>query len=618
MFSALLLLSAVVVHTNGCTMIAVGKNATVDGSTLIAHTDDAGGGAADIRLVRVPAQQYPAGSQRPVYDFNGGYPRLVSMERGPHYKPVDGQQVMKPLGFIPQVNYTYAYFDQDYGMMNEVQLAIGESTCAAKTVGWPSDKPYGYNMFGIAELSKVALERCDSAQCAVQTMGDLAVKYGFYSEDSGSPLAPGYVNAAETVGIADKYGETWVFHVMTGENNASAIWAAKRVPDDHVAVVANGFVIRHLNLSDNANYLASPNIASLAREMGWWNPETDGEFDFTAAYGMTPPGPLFPLYTGRRIWRVFDLIAPSLHLDSTLGSHPAIPTYPFSVRPDLKINARQVMNILMDHYEGTEYDMTQGIAAGPFGVPVRYDGPSKNVTGGWERAISMFRTMFSFVLQSRGDLNDAVGGIAWYAHASPHGSVYVPFSCAQDIVPESYLKGKESEFSTDSAWWAFSFVNNWSYLRYNIISKDIKTEQQRLQDLTFEHVEMIRAQATTLNISGIQDRSNAMASQIVKDWWALAWKLVSKFTDGYILTGEAPDEMIAPGYPKPWLEATSFSKWPGQSYHPPDHQHENVVHGPSFLYGVLMTLVVLTLVILLAGLYGKYKKRSIYHKLSDV
>ena len=48
-----LLVAALVAATtvDGCTLIAVGKNATTDGSTMIAHTDDAGGGAADIRLV---------------------------------------------------------------------------------------------------------------------------------------------------------------------------------------------------------------------------------------------------------------------------------------------------------------------------------------------------------------------------------------------------------------------------------------------------------------------------------------------------------------------------------------------------------------------------------------
>jgi hypothetical protein len=97
---------------------------------------------------------------------------------------------------------------------------------------WGNNLPYGYNMFGIAELTKIALERCATARCAVQTMGTLAEEYGFYSEDSGDPSAPLYFLSAESAAVADKR-EVWLFHVLTGPNNSSAIWAAIRVPDDH-------------------------------------------------------------------------------------------------------------------------------------------------------------------------------------------------------------------------------------------------------------------------------------------------------------------------------------------------------------------------------------------------
>ncbi|KAG9411188.1 hypothetical protein AC1031_022082 [Aphanomyces cochlioides] len=126
--------SAFLAGIEACTVIGVTNKATQDGSSLLAHTDDAGGGAADIRLVNVPAADHAPGSMRAVYNFAGGYPRLTSKDRGPLYAPVGDQTLQEPLGYIPQVQHTYAYFDQDYGMMNEVQLSIAESTCSAKTV----------------------------------------------------------------------------------------------------------------------------------------------------------------------------------------------------------------------------------------------------------------------------------------------------------------------------------------------------------------------------------------------------------------------------------------------------------------------------------------------------
>lgn len=64
----------------------------------------------------------------------------------------------------------------------------------------------GNQLFAIDELSKLALERCQSARCAIQTMGDLAVEYGYYC-GSASAADPKYGDASETLAIADKFGE---------------------------------------------------------------------------------------------------------------------------------------------------------------------------------------------------------------------------------------------------------------------------------------------------------------------------------------------------------------------------------------------------------------------------
>ncbi|TMW59739.1 hypothetical protein Poli38472_004808 [Pythium oligandrum] len=573
--SALLALSWQAVEA--CTVIAVGKNASSDGSIFMAHTDDAGGGAGDLRVIRVPAQDHGKDAMRAVYNFNGGFPRLVAHERGEQYAPRSfHDKVMTPIGYVPQVRHTYAYWDQDYGMMNEVQLSIGESTCGAKTVGWALDAgKHGKNLFGIAELSKVALERCDSARCAVQTMGDLAVEYGFYSEDSGDPAQPDYGDSAEALAIADKYGEVWVFHVLTGPHNTSAVWAAQRVQDNHVTALANGFTIRQLDLNQPDWYLASKNVHSFAETMGWWNSSSGLPFDFTAAYGFADKDAVGPLYTGRRIWRIFDVLAPSLKLDARLGSFSQYATYPFSVKPDELVEINDVMELLRDHYEGTPYDLTKGIAAGPFGAPVRWSGNAQGVPGGWERPISMYRTLFSFVLQVRGSLPDAVGGVAWYAQDAPHGSVYVPFSCQQKRLPESYLLGKQSEFHPESAWWAFNFVNNWSLLRFSAINQDVRAEIQTLQQDAFSKREKWEHEALSKKDSDaaaayLEEESNSFATQVVKHWWALAWRLVAKYSDGYVTTGEAADEMKSPGYPAWWLKTSEFAAWPGDSFAPRD------------------------------------------------
>jgi dipeptidase len=49
----------------------------------------------------------------------------------------------------------------------------------------------------------------------------------------------------EALSVADTK-EAWIFHVCPDDTGASAIWAAQRVPDGHIAVVANDFVIKEV------------------------------------------------------------------------------------------------------------------------------------------------------------------------------------------------------------------------------------------------------------------------------------------------------------------------------------------------------------------------------------
>lgn len=60
---------------------------------------------------------------------------------------------------------------------------------------------------------------------------------------SNPPLSLQYIQAGEALTVSDP-DEAWIFHVLSDETTTSAIWAAQRVPDDHVSVVANQFIIK--------------------------------------------------------------------------------------------------------------------------------------------------------------------------------------------------------------------------------------------------------------------------------------------------------------------------------------------------------------------------------------
>jgi dipeptidase len=217
-----------------CTTMIITPGAAADGSMMVAHSDD--DELADQRIIYVPAQDYPANTMRPVVDGTQmGYPRLVCPKgeegyRGPGYE-MPGRDNTPKIGEIPQAGHTYAYFDGNYGMMNEHNLMFGECTNVAKldnavpntelhpvTEDQAARQGTHHRLFYSAELSRIALERCTGAREAVEMMGGLIDTYGYFS-------------TGETLLVADET-EAWVFEMCAlPDDEFHSAWVAQRVPD---------------------------------------------------------------------------------------------------------------------------------------------------------------------------------------------------------------------------------------------------------------------------------------------------------------------------------------------------------------------------------------------------
>ena len=103
-----------------CTIFAVGKDATTDGSTMISHTCDSN--SDDLRLWLIPSME--AGTTRDVVvsgRAGSDFSNFPEVEYGPNAKIVDSYVNEKA---------TNQYVHGMYSFMNDKGLAIGESTCA--------------------------------------------------------------------------------------------------------------------------------------------------------------------------------------------------------------------------------------------------------------------------------------------------------------------------------------------------------------------------------------------------------------------------------------------------------------------------------------------------------
>lgn len=550
-----------------CTTILVGKNATVDGSVMVAHCDD---GLGDGSMVYVPAMDHPKGAKRPVYyaqyalDFDPKWGatiahRLACKGRGPVYDRTDVPASV-PIGYIPEVPHTYAYFDGSYGIVNEYQLAMGEDTDKAKV---QPDAVAGKRLFYSSELSRVALERCKTAREAIKLMGYLIKTYGYYG-------------TGETLLVADPQ-EAWVMEMAAyDEKDPGGVWVAERIPDDSFYVSANQFRIRDV-VKGNPNMMYSSNIFSVAQKKGWWKP-SDGPLDFARVYGNGERK--YPYHALRRVWRAESLVAPSLNLPAWVDG-PFTRAYPFTVKPDKKLSVQDLFKIYRDHYEGTEFDLTKGIAAGPFGNPSRLDGSSPNVKGHFERAIDVIDCGYTYVVQCRSWLPNEVGGVTWYGANRPGTSVFMPFYVGANTLPECIQKADLLKLDRGSMWTAMNFVDNYSMLRYCDMIKDIQTVQSKFEQRFFSDQPKVEEQALTLLKNGdrqgakdlLTHYSDSIASDVLSQWWTLADSLYVKYDDGYITTPEEIGQEAF--YPDWWLKATDYQKWNKTNGYAPPEQSSN-------------------------------------------
>lgn len=569
-----------------CTSIAVGKKATKDGSTMCTYNADCA--ECDWRINKVPAQSWPLNSLRPIYLLSGAYPRQVRNDRGVTWSTNNLEENIQVraewekltdkeiIGYIPQVEHTYAIMEGLYGIMNEYQVAIGESTCASKLWAAPRGSANGKALLEASELSQIGLERAKTARDAIQVMGDLAVQYGFYSADydptkygESFPMGEG----GEALTVIDP-NEAWMFHIIPDDTGSSAIWVAQRVPDDHITVVANSFVIRKVD-PKSSDFLYSSNLWSIAKKLGWWD-ERDGLLDFKLVYS---PERYHPNYGNRRVWRVLSFAAPSLNLPIETNANGD--DYPFSVKVETLLTPEDLMRYSRDHYEGTKYSTTEGLAAGPYGDPNRFDISSNgNMTlidamqGEFPRTISLFRTSYSLIAQSRSQVPNELS-LFWFAQYAPDQSTYTPIYVASETLPLSWMRGSMHKYDPSSAWWNFCVVGNYASRFYKHAMVPVRALQKKLSDSLLNDV--IQLENQLLNLPTITYKETVIqrlttftiekGEYVSSAWRDLFPQLLTQYRDGYIISGlDQPYVTIGKMfYSEYWLRNVGFFDIKGNS-----------------------------------------------------
>ena len=528
---------------DGCTVVMVGKDASADSSTMTTHAADCS--ICDWTWRHVPAADHEPGSMRKIYHISQIKTWLpeVGLKWDMYKENYTGVE-------IPQVPHTYAYHHGVFGYMNEHQLAIAESTVGCRR---KMRNPTPSAIFDITTLTLIAVERCKTAREAIKTMGSLAEKYGYGFHDSGEMLA-----------VADP-NEVWVFEIMPvgplwtpKSGKPGAIWCAQKVPDDHVSVCPNESRIGEIDLDDPDYFMASSNVISYAIENGYYDPESGEPFSWKKAYSPTEASAASSRGTRARLWRFFDLVAPSRNFS------PDTPNmeFPFSVKPDKKLSLEDVINITRDKYQGTPFDPAEGLRAGPFSNPnyhprpVRVEGKTYNTP----RTISVNRAEYTTVTQSRDWLPDPIGGIVWLAFGAQDTSCYMPLYAGITAIPESFSIGDHWVFNRESARWAFDYVDFHTLVAYSHAIKDVKKAQIKWEKAAIDRVPAIDItakelyrQGPSLAVEFLTDYCTNNANKVIDAWWELGDRLLVKYNHLSIYDAEKRKRSNLP-YPEWWLK----------------------------------------------------------------
>ena len=477
-----------------CTNLIVTRGASTDGSNMVSYAADSHQlyGA----LYYTPAGKFKAGSMLDVYEWD----------------------TSRYLGQIAQVAQTYTTI----GNMNEHQLIIGETTYGGRH---ELEDPEGRIDYG--SLIYITLQRAKTAREAIDIIVDLANTYG-------------YASSGESFTIADKE-EVWIMELIgKGPGRKGIVWVARRIPDGYISAHANHARITTFPKNDPENCLYAEDVITFAREMGFYE-GSDEDFSFSDAYAPLD----FSAMRGceARVWSFFRRFADGMdaYEDYALGHNPAN-RMPLWVKPNRKLSPKDVFDMMRDHYEGTEFDMTVGIAAGGNELPYRWRPSSFEIDGkkGYnERAIATQQTGFWFVGQCRSWLPDEIGGLFWFAVDDAGTSPLSPFYTCINGISEHYALGNGSmlEYSPTSMFWLQNRVAQFAYLRYNHIGKEVRERVDAHELAMIDAVAAADEAALQLKPGkAVQKHLTAFsadqAASLFAKWKALDEYLLVKFIDG--------------------------------------------------------------------------------------
>ena len=393
-----------------CTTILVGKNATYDGSTLMARNEDSGAGhfCEKCFCVVKPDQQprkYVSVISKVEIELPNNPMRYTAM---PNALPDEG--VWAAAG------------------INEANVAMTATETLTSNPRVLGADPLVAGGIGEEDMVTITLPYIRSAREGVERLGALIEKYGTYE-----------ING---IGFQD-VNEVWWLESIGGRH-----WMAKRVPDDKYVVAPNQQAIDSFDFVDaygeKCDHLCAPDLKDfvvrnhLDRSMEGASVAENSCFDARGAFGSRSDSD--HSYNTPRAWFMLRYLSPNAYdWQGNMADYtPESDNLPWSLSPDRKITVEDVKYVLSSYYQGT-----------PFNPYAQHGDPNER---GRYRPIGINRNNFVSVTQLRPYAPEEIMAVEWIAMGSNAFNELVPVYTNVDVAPE-YLATTGKNPSTDSFYW---------------------------------------------------------------------------------------------------------------------------------------------------------------------
>ena len=371
-----------------CTTILVGKDATIDGSTMIARSEDGGSTIIPEAFIAVNPEEQPK-----------------------HYKAVISGQEIDDEDLLPNpLRYTSA---PDASGKNGIWAAAGINDAtvamtATETITTNSriqgiDPLVEEGGLGEEDFVTLTLPYIHSAREGVKRLGYLVEKYGTY-EMNGSAFAD--------------HNEVWYIETIGGHH-----WAARRIPDDAYVAAPNRLNIDFFDFNDEENFMCSSDLLDIINEYHL-NPDYQG-YNLRHIFGSSTIKDAH--YNNPRAWYIHR------YFDPEWEGEPGDQDQPFITYAKKKISPEDIKFLESSHYQDTKYDV--------------YSTTNTEAEKKLFRPIGINRNFETHILQIRNDVEEGIAGVQWLAFGPNTFNCFVPFYTNVTTTPASFQTGPDFDLT---------------------------------------------------------------------------------------------------------------------------------------------------------------------------